>query len=203
MSEEPSTPTASDATDATDEIVLSLPESLRSALKAPFGPVFTDAESLLDQAGGPLIAVGDIVTYHLLEAGQPPDVSLIDERTERSAVDAGIRETIVGGDSADGWFDSRIQVANPPGTLTASLLDALVEALDRDDPSTIVVVDGEEDLATLPAMVVAPHGSSVVYGQPGEGMVHVAVEAEATERARSILSRMDGDHARAWELLGV
>ncbi|WP_049941324.1 GTP-dependent dephospho-CoA kinase family protein [Halorhabdus utahensis] len=200
MSEEPSTPVESGTADPEREIVLSLPESLRSALKEPFGPVRTDADSLLAEAGDPLIAVGDIVTYHLLEAGRPPDVSLIDERTERSAVDAGIRERIV---EDEGWFEYRVQVDNPAGTVTAALLGALVEALDRDEPSTIVVVDGEEDLATLPAMVVAPPGASVVYGQPGEGMVHVAVDTETSERARSILSRMDGDHARAWKLLGV
>ncbi|WEL22412.1 GTP-dependent dephospho-CoA kinase family protein [Halorhabdus sp. BNX81] len=203
MSEEPSTPPAGESADLEGEIVLSLPESQRSALKDPFGPVFTDAESLLAQAGDPLIAVGDIVTYHLLEAGRPPDVSLIDERTERSAVDAEIRERIVGCDPGEDWYDHRIHIENPPGTLTAGLLEALVEALSREKPSTIVVVDGEEDLATVPAMVLTPPGGSVVYGQPGEGMVHVAVDAEMADRARSILSRMDGDHDRAFELLGV
>ncbi|CCQ34158.1 hypothetical protein HLRTI_000604 [Halorhabdus tiamatea SARL4B] len=203
MSEEPSTPLDRDGSGAGGDVVLSLPESLRSALKEPFGPVFTDADSLLAEAGDPLIAVGDIVTYHLLEAGRPPDVSLIDERTERCAVEAGVRDRIVGTDADEEWFEYRVQVDNPAGTVTADLLAALAEALDREDPSTIVVVDGEEDLATLPAIIVAPPGASVVYGQPGEGMVHVAADTAASERARSILSRMDGDQDRAFELLGI
>lgn len=203
MSEESSPPADSDAAGAGSDVVLSLPESLRSALKDPFGPVFTDAETLLAEAGDPLIAVGDIVTYHLLEAGRPPDVALIDERTKRSEVEAGVRERIVGNNANREWFDHRVLVENPAGTVTAELLAALAEALDREAPATIVVVDGEEDLATLPAMVRAPAGSSVVYGQPGEGMVHVAVDAAASERARSILSRMDGDQDRAFESLGI
>jgi uncharacterized protein (UPF0218 family) len=50
-------------------------------------------------------------------------------------------------------------------------------------------------------MAMATEGASVVYGQPGEGMVHVRVDSEVSERARGLLNRMDGDHERARELL--
>jgi len=64
-----------------------------------------------------------------------------------------------------------------------------------------IVVDGEEDLATLPALVAAPRGSSVVYGQPGDGMVHVAVIEAQTDEARQLLGRFDGDTDAALDLL--
>ncbi|MEF8937495.1 MAG: DUF359 domain-containing protein [Halovenus sp.] len=51
--------------------------------------------------------------------------------------------------------------------------------------------------------MVAPNDASVVYGQPGEGMVHATVDEKRQERVRDILSRMDGDTDRLWELLGV
>ena len=147
------------------EAVVELPDSLRGELKEPLGPVYTDAGDLLDDASGPVVAVGDIVTYHLLSAGRVPEVALVDERTKRSAVDPEVTETIEG-------FDRRVAVENPPGTLTRGLLDALAEAIEADG-TTLVDVDGEEDLAALPAVLAVPSGGSVVYGQPDEGMVLV------------------------------
>lgn len=198
MSEEPSTPL--DATPGS-EIVLELPDSVRPDLKEPLGPIFTDAEALLAVASKPVIAVGDIVTYHLLEAGRPPDVAFVDERTERSAVENGVRRTVFG--DGEKRFDRRIEVGNPSATLTASLLEALREALKADAATTVVIVYGEEDLATLPAILAAPEGASVVYGQPGEGMVHVVVEQGIRGRAGALVDRMDGDPDHARQLLGI
>ena len=39
-----------------------------------------------------------------------------------------------------------------------------------------IYVEGEEDLATLPAVLLSPTGSMVAYGQPGEGVVLVEVD---------------------------
>jgi hypothetical protein len=179
------------------EVVVELPQSLRHKLKGAMGPIFTDAEELIERAGDPLVAVGDMVTYHLLEAGRVPDVALVDEHTERTAVEAEIWDAI-------GGFDREVTVSNPAATLTAELLTALREAIERaDDESTLVVVDGEEDLASLPALVAAPRGASIVYGQPGEGMVLVGVKRETTDRARDLLSQMDGDTRRLWSVLAV
>jgi hypothetical protein len=66
-----------------------------------------------------------------------------------------------------------------------------------------VEVTGEEDLAALPAMLAAPLGSTVVYGQPGEGMVRVAVTPEARRRARELFEGLTGDTAAAYDALGV
>jgi len=177
---------------ANPEVVLSLPESLRTAFKEPLGPVYTDAEALLAAVDGPLLAVGDVVTYHLLEAGHRPAVAVVDERTEREAVDEAVRETVVAADA--------VRVDNPAGTLTADLLEALRAAVAAGDGRTLHV-DGEEDLATLPAVVLADDDATVVYGQPGEGMVAVTVDGETRAKVRDLLSRMDGDHGRLWELL--
>ena len=76
------------------EAVVELPDSLRGELKEPLGPVYTDAGDLLDDASGPIVAVGDIVTYHLLSAGYFPRVALVDGKTERERVD---REVFVAG----------------------------------------------------------------------------------------------------------
>jgi len=175
--------------------MLTLPDDVRGSFKDPFGPVYTDAAALLADAGRPVIAVGDVVTYHLRRAGHAPSVALVDGKTKREAVDAEIREAL-----SDP--DHRRDVENPPGALSESLLSTLAEAVAADDPITIVV-DGEEDLAALPAVLVAPVGATVVYGQPDEGMVRVDVTDDAKAEMRSLIERMNGDVAGALAALGV
>lgn len=180
------------------ETVVELPEDLRLELKEPLGPIYTESESLLAAAGRPLITVGDVVTYHVIEAGETPAVALVDERTERSAVRSEIADTLR---TFEG-FETVETVDNPAATLTAELLSALRRAVESDGP-TLLEVDGEEDLAALPAALIAPEGASVIYGQPGEGMVLGTVDAETRSRSRELLARMDGDTDRLWSLLGV
>ncbi|WP_302082010.1 GTP-dependent dephospho-CoA kinase family protein [Salinibaculum rarum] len=177
------------------EAVVKLQAALRPELKEPMGPVYTDTDELLATAQVPIITVGDMVTYHLLEADRVPDVALVDEHTERTAVEDSIVDAFEG-------FDREVTVANPAATLTAELLTTLQTAIERaSEETTLIVVDGEEDLATLPALVAAPTGASVVYGQPGEGMVHVEVTRTSTDRARDLLSQMDGEQRRLWSVL--
>ncbi|QSG11212.1 DUF359 family [Halapricum desulfuricans] len=183
------------------DVVLELPAALRSELKPPLGPVYTDADRLLDDATEPIVAVGDIVTYHLLGAGHTPAVALVDERTEREAVDREVKTAVVGDDGPPA-FDVRRSVSNPAGTLTAELLSTLRRAVDAGE-STLVVVDGEEDLAALPAILAVPDGASVVYGQPGEGMVLVTTGPEVRDHARSLLERMTGEYSRARSALAL
>ena len=176
------------------ETVVELPESMRSALKEPLGPLFTDPTALMESVDGPLIAVGDVVTYHFETIGVTPDLALVDGRTKREAVADRVTETV------DRSGATRVDVENPAGALSHDLLTAIRDALD-DEAATVLVVDGEEDLAVLPAIVAAPAGASVVYGQPDEGMVHVVVTDETRAHVRELLERMDGDHERLFALL--
>ncbi len=175
--------------------LLELPAAMRAELKEPMGRLYEDADDLLAAAGRPVVAVGDVVTYHLVAAGHTPAVALVDDRTEREAVGEEISEGI-------GGFDEERSVENPPGTLTDALLAALGTAAAADG-TTLLRVEGEEDLAALPALLAVPLGAAVVYGQPGEGMVLVTADEPARERARDLLSRMDGDAEHALAVLGV
>jgi len=183
--------------------VLSLPAALRSELKEPLGEVYTKPETLLSAVGAhgstsepTLISVGDVVTARLLAADRQPNVAAIDGRTEREPIDDEIDAIL------DGLTGRRVRVKNESATLSESLLTALRDGIrgEHDEPVTISV-DGEEDLAALPAIVIGDTGSSVVYGQPGEGMVHVAVDDAVTETARDLLARFDGDTDAALTLL--
>ncbi|WP_049983160.1 GTP-dependent dephospho-CoA kinase family protein [Halorubrum sp. BV1] len=194
--------------------MLTLPDSLRDAFKDPLGPVTTDADELLAAAAetaaahaeptaddptvseAPIVAVGDVVTYHLCAAGRVPDVAVIDGKTEREAVGEEIEAAL-----ADPAV-RRVAVRNPAASLSAELLSALATAVADDEPVWIEVT-GEEDLATLPAILAAPDGASVVYGQPGEGMVRVPVTSETRAEARELFEALDGDVDAAYDALGV
>lgn len=179
----------------TDDVIVRLPDEHRAAFKDPLGPIYTDPEEVLEAINGPLITVGDVVSYHFERIGHVPDVAIVDGRTKRTAVDPEI-EAVLAESTAD-----RLHATNPAGTLTDSLIRAITIAIERTEP-TQVVVDGEEDLATVPAVVLAPKGTAVVYGQPEEGMVLIGVTSQTRERAHSLLGRMEGDHARLESLLG-
>jgi uncharacterized protein (UPF0218 family) len=174
-------------------ILAKLPVEMREDLKAPLGPIYTDTDELLAEAGDPIVAVGDIVTYHLLEADRRPDVAIVDGKTKRERVE---REVL---DAIDG-FDDRIDVVNPQSTITDDLLEALASAVGR-SASTVIVVDGEEDLAAIPAVLAVPEGGSIVYGQPDEGMVLVSISDETRARCRDLLERMESDYERIAEIL--
>jgi uncharacterized protein (UPF0218 family) len=174
-------------------ILAKLPAEMRDELKEPLGEVYTDTDALLAAAGEPIVAVGDIVTYHLLEAGRRPEVAIVDGKTKRERVERDVLNAIES-------FEDRIDIANPQSTITDDLLEAIATAL-ADPGPTVIVVDGEEDLASLPAVLSIPDGGSVVYGQPDEGMVLVPVEDGVRERCRALIGRMQSDLGRIESIL--
>lgn len=178
---------------STANVLLELPNSARHHFKDPMGAVYTAADELLAAAGDPIIAVGDVVTAHLERAGRQPDVAVVDERTEREAVSEDVKADL---------REPDVVVGNPAATLSRELLVALGDAIRSGAPTTILV-DGEEDLAAVPALLAAPDGASVVYGQPGEGMVIVTVDEAVRERTWELWRVLDGDHDAAAGALGV
>jgi len=188
--------------DDRSDVLVSVPESLREELRDPLGPVYEDPAALLADVDGPIAAVGDIVTYHLLEAGHPPALALVDERTERSAVEETVLESVLPDQGrSDAWFDQRIETANPAGTITTALLEAIEVGLTVPGQSVLVRVDGEEDLATLPVVALAPSDWTVVYGQPGVGMVAAPVSTATRSTVRELIGRMDGEADRLLDRL--
>ncbi len=130
-----------------------------------------------------IISVGDIVTFNLLRAGLVPNISLVDDRTKRvQAPDKIMHGT------KHPMFRTII-VENPPGTITEELLKGILKALSSDNPIRILV-KGEEDLAALPAIAMAPISSVVIYGLPDEGAVSVVVTESKKKEIQSLLDKM-------------
>jgi uncharacterized protein (UPF0218 family) len=82
-----------------------------------------------------------------------------------------------------------VYVENPRGTITEEAAAAVRKALEGAE-EVHLVVDGEEDLLTLVAVLHAPVGAFVVYGQPREGVVVVRVTSEKKAEAAAFLGAM-------------
>ena len=166
-------------------VVARLPAAERGAFKEPLGEIYERADTLLAEVDGPVYAVGDVVLAHLARADCSPALAVVDGRTERGELDPWVSDARPSAEEA-------FTVENPAGTITAELVTAVESGLER-AASVQIRVDGEEDLAVLPVLLLAPPGGTVVYGQPGDGMVAVPVESGTKERARELLDRLDRD----------
>lgn len=121
------------------------------------------------------------MTADFLEAGFKPDIVVVDFLVMRSAASGGIRKIV------DGYKVPTKHVRNPPATITGELQEALKNAA----PPVKIIVEGEEDLAVLPALLAAPAGSVVAYGQPGKGVVLVEANGEKKKEIEKILRRFE------------
>ena len=171
-------------------MALKLTGELRDRLKKPYGTLYRGQgtecmKQVVRSLGKPtkIIAIGDVTTYYLLKAGIVPDLCLVDDITMRLPVDHEIRM----GTAHESFKDVRVD--NPPGVVTRELMDAIRDNMGSEMPVRIFV-NGEEDLAVIPACLYAPVSSAVIYGQPSEGVVVVRVTEQKRIETRAILDQM-------------
>ncbi|ETA69008.1 GTP-dependent dephospho-CoA kinase family protein [Methanolobus sp. WCC1] len=172
---------------------LTLPETLRPRFRESFGCLYRGKgadtiEKLSVDLGSPtkLISVGDVTTFHLLNHGIIPDILVVDDRTKRGPAS----DRVVVGTKHKGFTE--ISVDNPAGVITEDLIDAVGNAL-KSDEHVRIFVRGEEDLAAVPAILMAPEGSAVLYGQPDEGVVLVKITSDKKEQMEDLLTAiLDG-----------
>ncbi len=160
-----------------------LPDERRHELREPIGVVLQE-EDLDGAMPRPLISVGDMVTTTLQRRGVEPDVAVVDYRVERSPCGDAVRQAV------QDAGDMTRRVSNPAGVITDELWQAVETALDS-DTATRIEVDGEEDLAALVAIALAPVGATVLYGLPSEGIARVAVTSDSKEKVRHVLEDME------------
>jgi uncharacterized protein (UPF0218 family) len=126
-----------------------------------------------------LISVGDAVSDSMIKHGFSLQVLIVDNKVMRGAIQPIAVDA-----------DQILHLKNPPGTLAEEAWTVIREAL-RMKVRTKVLVDGEEDLLTLVAVLCAPENSLVVYGQPHEGIVVVEVTEKTREKMRRIVDAME------------
>lgn len=167
---------------------LSLTPRLRQELKNPLGTLLKGppeqtmkrfTELVLKEKPKYIISVGDIVSQNMLKHGIQPQIIIVDNKVMREKSEP-IKTTV----------GKKVSVKNPAGTLAPETWAVINRALEHKQP-TQVLVDGEEDLLALVAVLEAPEGSFVVYGQPHEGVVAVAVDKKTKERVQKIVDSME------------
>jgi len=148
-----------------------VPARIKSELKEPLGKLMP-ASSLKEKKGKKktIIAVGDVTGKNLIGMKIIPDIWIYDGIVMRKPVKWELE------------FPTHI-VGNPRGNITPSLMRAVDDAVRQGKGR--ILVKGEEDLATLYCIAVAPIGALVIYGQPKKGMVVVEVSKESRKKAIS------------------
>jgi uncharacterized protein (UPF0218 family) len=169
--------------------LLVLPEGLRSELKNPLGELFMGngvdcIESMRPQlvAAKKIAAVGDMTAFYLHEASIEPDLAIVDNKTKRMPTPDHVRNNL----ENDSY--KTLEVVNPPATLNCELIELVRSSLAGKERIKIIV-EGEEDLATLPVILYAPIGSAVIYGQPNVGIVLVKVTLEKKEQIKDLMDK--------------
>ncbi|WP_414469365.1 GTP-dependent dephospho-CoA kinase family protein [Methanobacterium sp. ACI-7] len=159
--------------------MLLLKEENRDLFKKPFGKVYSvlddiDKSILEDHF---IISIGDQTTKNLIDANIIPRIGIIDNIIERKISKHSIEYDAI-----------RLNAVNPPATITDELWNTISKSFKFAEKSNVlIVVDGEEDLAVIPCVLMAPEGSFILYGQPGEGVVLVETD-KVKETAKDMLS---------------
>lgn len=163
---------------------LVMAQELRETLAKPFGTLFSTIEEILQEDIHPrdLVSIGDVVTHDLQKHNVGQKISVVDLVVQRKQYYSDI---------AEHGFSSSISVlsvTNPSGCITPQLVQA-VEASIAKEGKSIILVDGEEDLAVLPFVLLAPLHYHILYGQPHKGIVLISVSEEKKQMAKSIVDK--------------
>jgi|YelNatPaOPRAMG01_1025707.scaffolds.fasta_scaffold06207_9 uncharacterized protein (UPF0218 family) len=129
-----------------------------------------------------LITVGDIVTATAVRHKIVPKVAVIDFKTKRN-------EPIV---PLPSKWERNVKVKNPPGCISVELWNSIDEAL-RAKGNTLIEVDGEDDLASVPAIILAPEGAIVIYGVPDKGIAVYEVGENLKKNVVNLIQKIRGE----------
>lgn len=154
-------------------------QTIREKLKKPFGTLSSD--SSINKSASPIIAIGDITTSKLFALKVTPKLSVVDFFVNRKRIYQNLIELGISSPNPD-YF-----VKNIPGQIGKQLINAIKKSYETLQDQ-VILVDGEEDLAFIPALLLAPIPSTVFYGQPKTGLVKVETTILAKQRLCSILN---------------
>jgi len=165
-----------------------IPEWMREILRKPLGKLYPAKCNPIERIKGELsdpellITIGDVVTLSTIDFWRVPNLCVVDYKTKRSGISEDLKERLQAVELME------IRVRNPAGRITSELVAGMRKGVESKRAK--VVVEGEEDLATIPAVLLAPEGSVVLYGQPDEGVVAISVTDEKKEETKDLFRRM-------------
>jgi uncharacterized protein (UPF0218 family) len=137
-----------------------------------------------------VIAVGDIIYTSLIQVGLVPDIGVIDYKSRRVRIGAisNIKYQI-----SKLQIKNQKEIINKPGTISKDAVEPIKKAIDiqishpEGVKPQLIIIEGEEDLLALPAILFAPLRSVVLYGQMDLGVVMVEVDEKIKNKVRNIV----------------
>ena len=164
----------------TPQLRLKLKQPLGKLIQGSFEQTMKTFKDLIEkEKTSTIISVGDIVSKNLIKNNISPKLLIIDNRVMRKKIEPFSLKA-----------EKTVYTENPPGTITSEAFETVYEAL-RASRQTKIVVDGEEDLLALIAILHAPENAIVVYGQPREGIVVVKITQMKRKEVTQILKTME------------
>jgi len=164
-----------------------LPDDLRDILKEPMGKLVNEKQLLkLLSDEDYIVSIGDQVTYTLLKNDIEPIFCVVDYKTRRGEFPLEFIHII------KTYGDKVVMVENPQGCITDELWEAIENAFENsnDCVTTRIEVAGEEDLASLVAIFLAPLDVTIIYGLPNKGVLVVKPTSQNKEKVHEILNQM-------------
>ena len=164
----------------TPEMRLKFKEPFGKLIEGSFSETMKNLAAIVKEEKPPkIVTVGDTVSRNLHKNQIIPQLSITDNKSMR-------RET------SPLSFPAKtlIKLKNPQGTITKEAVIAIRDALNV-ERQVHILVDGEEDLLTLVAVLYAPENSLIIYGQPRRGIVAVKVTPEKKAETERILKAME------------
>jgi uncharacterized protein (UPF0218 family) len=125
-----------------------------------------------------IISIGDVVSRNILEKSLPLNIFIVDNKSMRELIEpvnAGVSKVL--------------HLINPAGAISRDSWRIIDEAINSEG-LVKVLVEGEEDLLTIVAVLLAPVNSMVIYGQPNEGIVVINVTEKVKKEMREIIDEM-------------
>jgi GTP-dependent dephospho-CoA kinase len=165
-----------------------LSDHIRAFLKQPIGYLVNGDDLIHDLEDFDLIiSVGDQVSSSLVTQGRNPQLMIIDFKSKRERISKDTHHVL---ENLDGYTSFRCE--NPAGVLTQEAIDAVQQVLSKIKITDrmLMIIEGEEDLISLPCILYAPSNATIIYGMPYKGVVIVPATEEYKEKVRLILSKM-------------
>ncbi|MCR5027215.1 MAG: DUF359 domain-containing protein [Methanobrevibacter sp.] len=156
-----------------------LNEDIIIELKKPLGQLYPNFEDAIDviKSSKFLISVGDETFTNLIKNELYPNLAIIDNLIQRKNYNHDVIHT-----------ENILKTNNPAGTITDDLWETIGKALELCDNGECYIIDvaGEEDLAVLPCILMASEDTTILYGQPNEGLVVLNV-SDMKKKAQKII----------------
>lgn len=132
-----------------------------------------------------IVSIGDLVTYTILKNHIEPIFCVVDFKTRRGECSQEIVELI------KSYGKKSIVVKNSPGTISDDLWKIIKFAFEKlEDISLRIEIEGEDDLASLAVIFLAPKDVTIIYGLPDKGVLVVKPTYENKEKVKEILDKM-------------